>query len=86
MSCKEGGEVSFTHRNAQVEQLAEVIEDLKDKMVEEIGDLEGEIGDLKDKMAEEIVDLKEEIGDLKDQSAQQFSSLKELMEKHIEGK
>ena len=55
VSCKEGGEVSISHSNGQAGQLAQEVEELKNKMVQDIGDLKVEIGDLK----EEIGDLKE---------------------------
>ena len=50
VSCKEGGEVSISHSNGQAGQLAQEVEELKNKMVQEIGDLKEEIGDLKELM------------------------------------
>ena len=50
VSCKEGGEVSISHNSGQAGQLAQEVEELKNKMVQEIGDLKEDIGDLKELM------------------------------------
>ena len=77
ISCKENGEVSFTHRNYQMDKLAEQIADLQDQLVEQIGDIKVKMVD-KDQLAEQI-------GNLKDQMANHIMELQELMERHMEG-
>ena len=73
ISCKDKGVVSFTHRNYQMDQLAEQIADLNEQM-----------GDIKVKMVDKD-QMSEQIGDLKDQMANHTMELKELIERHMAG-